>query len=117
MYCINLIFELYSVSIVSMHQIFSTYKRQRTKRSHFETPVLLNPKQKNPFVTKVKKNVDTYLSIFPLFEAYCNSIPSLKQFLSLDLKISLVKVHEEFLPPFLGIFERNKPGTTLSLRA
>ena len=55
MYYMNVIFELYSVSIVSMHQIFSTYKRRRTKRSHFETQVLLNPKQKKPFVTKVKK--------------------------------------------------------------
>ena len=45
-YYVNLIFELYSVSIVSMHQIFSTHKRQRTQRSHFETPFLLNPKQK-----------------------------------------------------------------------
>ena len=43
----NLIFELYSVSIVSMHQIFSTHKRQRTQRAHFETPFLLNPEQKS----------------------------------------------------------------------
>ena len=37
--------------------------------------------------------MDTNMSIFPLFEAYCNSMPSVKQFLGLDLKISLVKVH------------------------
>ena len=43
----NLIFELYSVSIVSMHQIFSTHKRQRIQRAHFETPFLLNPEQKS----------------------------------------------------------------------
>ena len=42
----NLIFELYSVGIVSMHQIFSTHKRQRTQRPHFETPFLLNQKWK-----------------------------------------------------------------------
>ena len=42
----NLIFEFSSVSIVSMHQIFSTHKRQRTQRSYFETPFLLKPKQK-----------------------------------------------------------------------
>ena len=42
----NLIFELYSVSIVSMHQIFNTHKRQKTQMYHFETPFLLNPKQK-----------------------------------------------------------------------
>ena len=43
----NLIFELDSVGIVvSMDQIFSTYKRQRIQRSHFETSFLLSPKQK-----------------------------------------------------------------------
>ena len=77
----NLIFELYSVSIVSMHQIFNTHKRQKTQMYHFETPFLLNPKQKKPFVTKVEKCKDIYLSIFPLSEAYCNSMPSLKQIL------------------------------------
>ena len=51
----NLIFEFYSVSIVFMHQIFSTHKRQRTQRSHFETPSLLKPRQKQTFGTKVKK--------------------------------------------------------------
>ena len=47
----NLIFEFYSVSIVSMHQIFSTHKRQRTQRPHFETPFLLNLSKKQNFVT------------------------------------------------------------------
>ena len=42
----NLIVDFYSVSIVSMHQIFSTNKKERTKRFHFETPILLNLKQK-----------------------------------------------------------------------
>ena len=42
----NLIFEFYSVSIVSMHQIFSTHKRQRRQRPHFETSFLLKPKKK-----------------------------------------------------------------------
>ena len=42
----NLIFELYSISIVSMHHIFSTHKRPRTQKSHFETPFLLNPENK-----------------------------------------------------------------------
>ena len=42
----NLIFEFYSVSIVFMHQIFSTHKRQRTQRSHFEAPSLPKPRQK-----------------------------------------------------------------------
>ena len=42
----NIIFEFYSVSIVSMYQIFSTHKRQRAEKSHFETSFLLNPKQK-----------------------------------------------------------------------
>ena len=42
----NLIFEFYSVSIVFMHQIFSTHKKQRTQRFHFETPSLLKPRQK-----------------------------------------------------------------------
>ena len=64
---------------------------------------------------KWKKCKDTYLSIFPLFESYFNLM--LKQFLWLDLKISLVKVHDEFLPPSLSQFERNELGTTLSLRA
>ena len=45
-YYMNLIFEFYSISIVSMHQIFSTHKTQITQRSHFETPFLFNPKQK-----------------------------------------------------------------------
>ena len=53
----NLVFEFYSVSIVFMHQIFSSHKRQRTQRSHFETPSLLKPSQKQTFGTKVKKNV------------------------------------------------------------
>ena len=52
------------------------------------------------------------MSIFPLFEAYCNSMPSLKQFRWLDLNIALVKVHKEFLPPSLGQFESNELGTT-----
>ena len=112
----NLIFELYSVIIVSMNKIFNTHKRQRTQRSHFETTFLFNPKQKT-IVTKVKKCKDTYLSIFPLFEAYCSSVPSLKQPLSLGLKISLVKFHKEFRPPSLGQLEKNELGTTLSLRA
>ena len=42
----NIIFEFYSVSIVSMRQIFSARKSQRGKRAHFETPFLPNPKQK-----------------------------------------------------------------------
>ena len=42
----SLIFELYSVSIVSMHQIFPAHKGQRTQKSHFETPFSINPKQK-----------------------------------------------------------------------
>ena len=42
----NLIVDFYSVSIVSIHQIFSTNKKERTERSHFETLYLLNPKQK-----------------------------------------------------------------------
>ena len=42
----NLSFEIYSVNTVSMHQIFSTHKKQRTQGSHFETPFLLKPKQK-----------------------------------------------------------------------
>ena len=51
----NLIFEFYAVSIVFIHQIFSTQKRQRTQRSHFETPSLLKPRQKETFGTKVEK--------------------------------------------------------------
>ena len=77
----NLIFEFYSVSIVSIHKIFSAHKRQRTQRSYFATPFLLKPKQKTNLCNLSKKRKDTYLSIFPLFEAYCNSMPSLKQFL------------------------------------
>ena len=46
-----------------------------------------------------KKCKETHLSISPLFDAYCNSMPSLKQFLLLDLKMSLVKVHDKFVPP------------------
>ena len=54
----NLIIELYSVSTVSMHQILSTQKKQRNQRSHFETPILLNLKQKTkPLYLKLKKNV------------------------------------------------------------
>ena len=90
----NLIFEFYSVSIVFIHQIFSTHKRQRTQRSHFETPFLFNPNQKGNLCNNVKKCKDTYLSIFVLFEAYCKSMPSLKQFLWLDLKIPLVKINK-----------------------
>ena len=51
----NLIFELYSVSIVSMHQIFNTHKRQKTQMYHFETPFLLNPKQKKTLCNKSRK--------------------------------------------------------------
>ena len=74
----NLILEFYSVSIVSMYQIFSAHKG--TQRSNFETPSLINPKKKTSFLFKVKKKV-TYQSIFPIFEAYFNSMPSLKHFL------------------------------------
>ena len=75
----NLIFEFYSVSIVSMHQIFSTRKRQRTQRSHFEKSFMLKPKQKKKLCKlSKKKGKDTYLSIFLLLEAHCNSMPSLK---------------------------------------
>ena len=79
----NLIFEFYSVSIVSMDQIFSKHKRQRTQRSHFETPFSLKPKQKTNLCNL---SIDTYLSIFLLFETYCNSMPSLKQLPSVNLK-------------------------------
>ena len=51
----NLTFEFYSVSVVSLHQIFSTHKRQRAERSHFETPYLLNPKQKTNSCNQSKK--------------------------------------------------------------
>ena len=40
------IFESYSVSIVPMRQMFSTYTRQKRQKSHFEPPFLHNPKYK-----------------------------------------------------------------------
>ena len=60
----NLIFEFYSISIVSLHQIFSTHKRQRTQRSHFETPFLLKPKQETNLCNLSKKNVRTPTRVF-----------------------------------------------------
>ena len=52
----NLIFEFYVVSIVSMHQIFSAHKRQRIHKGlilkdHF----CLNLSKYQTFVTTVKK--------------------------------------------------------------
>ena len=61
----NLIFEFYSVSIVSIHQIFITRKRQGTQGCHFETPFLLKSKQKTNLCNLSKKKCkDTYLFIF-----------------------------------------------------
>ena len=56
----NLILEFYSVSIVSMYQIFSAHKG--TQRSNFETPSLINPKKKTSFLFKVKKRLPTRVS-------------------------------------------------------
>ena len=78
----NLIFEFYSVSVLFLCIKYSVYTRDKEHKGpilkhHFS----LNLSKKQTFVTKVKNCKDTYLSIFPLFEAYCNSMPSLKQFL------------------------------------
>ena len=54
-YYVNLIFELYSVSIVSMHQIFSTHKIQRPQDRILKHQFCLMLSKKQTFVTKVKK--------------------------------------------------------------
>ena len=62
-----LIFESYSVSIVSMCQMFSTYTRQRRQRSHFESPFLHTPKRRITSCNQSKKNVRKPRRVFPLY--------------------------------------------------
>ena len=77
----KLIFEIYSVSIDFMHQIFNTCKCNERKAPILKRHLCLNLGKNKPLELKLKKCKATYLSIFPFFEAYCNLMLSLKQLL------------------------------------